>query len=167
MRTVIVGGCRTGKSWESLRLGEDIDARRTRIYTGSVPIRCGDPRSKVKEPIHGVEYLAEGLAMEDESTRWIVDHWFTMPAPWICEGWIMARALRKWCNCVLDNPESYPSGMGETNFPCDRIIVLSEQRPELELLPGQVSMHKGVMKVWQEISYYFEGMYETRRWSDE
>jgi hypothetical protein len=52
-------------------------------------------------------------------------------------------------------------------FPCDRIIVLSEQRPELELLLGQVSMHKGVMKVWQEISYYFEGMTETRRWSDE
>jgi hypothetical protein len=155
-RIVIVGGPRCGKSW----LARD-------MATASGCARfCGDPRSLVKEPFGGVTYLPEGLAMENESTRWIVEHWFTMPGPWICEGWIMARALRKWMSMMQDIEESRP-GLVMQEFPCDRIIVLSEQRPELELLLGQVSMHKGVMKVWQEISYYFEGMTETRRWSDE
>lgn len=125
------------------------------------PVFCGDPLSKAKEQRLGTSYLPEGLAMEDESTRWIVEHWFTLPGPWVCEGWIMARALRKWLNA----PEQY--GSAPDHFPCDRIIVLAEQRPELELLGGQIRMHKAVMTVWNQISDYFAGMTETRRWSDE
>jgi hypothetical protein len=144
---VIVGGPRCGKSWL---------AREMATASGCARF-CGDPRSLVKEPFGGVTYLPEGLAMEDESTRWIVENWFTQPGPWVCEGWIMARALRKWLQLCS----------GSDSFPCDRVVVLAEQRPELELLPGQVRMHKAVMTVWDQISDYFEGMTDTRRWSEE
>lgn len=155
-RIVIVGGPRSGKSWL---------AREIATETGCFRF-CGDPRSLVKDPFAGVTYLPEGLAMEDESTRYIVEHWFTQPAPWVCEGWIMARALRKWRQ-MMDDIESQRPGLVMQEFPCDRIIVMAEQRPELELLGGQVRMHKAVMTVWNQISDYFEGMTETRRWSDD
>lgn len=151
-RIIIVGGPRCGKSTLAREL-----------RSVGYPVFCGDPESKVKDVERGVTYLPEGLAMEDESTRWIVEHWFVRPAPWICEGWIMARALRKWCE-INEVWTQYPLA---DDFPCDRIIVLAEQRPELELLPGQVRMHKSVMTVWNKISDYFDGMYEERRWSDE
>lgn len=101
--------------------------------------------------------------MEDESTRFIAQNWFTMPAPWVCEGWIMARALRKWIQ-LNENGELDP-GDSPDGWPCSRIIVLEQQRPEIELLPGQARMHKGIMQTtWPQIRGYFEGMYETRRW---
>lgn len=88
--------------------------------------------------------------MEDESTRYIVTAWFTLPGPWICEGWIMARALRKWLSI----------GAVGDSMPCDRVIVFTEQRPEIDLLPGQRALHKAVMTVWNEISDYFEPITE-------
>lgn len=136
-RVVIVGGPRCGKSWLARELATESGA----------PRFCGDPKSLVKEPFGGVTYLPEGLAMEDESTRYIAENWFSLPAPWICEGWIMARCLRKWMSLMQD-------------YPCDRVIVFLEQRPEIELLPGQMAQHKGVLTVWNSISYYFEPITE-------
>ena len=78
----------------------------------------------------------------------------------------MARALRKWTEDVLDKPEDYPSGMGNTNWPCDRNVVFEEQHPDVETLKGQRAQHKGVMTVWRSIEDYFEGMATVIRWSD-
>ena len=141
-RIVIVGGPRTGKSWL---------AREMATKDGSFDRYCGDPQSKVKEPFGGVTYLPEGLAIEDESTRWIVMNWFAKPGPWICEGWCMARALRKYLQ-VRDEIESYyGGGLKMKPGPCDRIIVLENQRDDCDVSPGQRAMHKGVMRVWASI----------------
>lgn len=149
-RIVIVGGPRCGKSWFARELATESGA----------PRFCGDPKSLVKEPFGGVTYLPEGLAMEDESTCWIVDNWFEMPGPWICEGWIMARALRKWLQKNDDREGRYATDA--VLYPCDRVIVFENQRPEIELKRGQVSMHKAVQTVWREIAEYFEPITEYR-----
>jgi hypothetical protein len=138
-RVVIVGGPRCGKSW----LARELRA------SGS-PTFCGDPPDKVKDLEADVTYLPLGLAMEDESTRYIATAWFSMPGPWVCEGWIMARALRKWLSI----------GDIGASMPCDRVVVFLEQRPELELLPGQIAQHRGVMTVWDAIWDYFETITE-------
>lgn len=142
-RIVIVGGPRAGKSWLADELADHIIG---------CAVRCGDPRSKVKEPLEGVEYLPEGLDMEDESTRWIVDNWFSSPGPWVCEGWIMARALRKWLQHYA----------GRDAYPCDKVIVFTGPREGIELLPGQATMHKGVTTVWNRVADYFDPITEYR-----
>lgn len=148
-RVVIVGGPRCGKS----------TLAKAFALTG-YPVFCGDPLSMVKEPFGGVTYLPEGLAMEDESTRWIVMNWFAKPGPWVCEGWIMARALRKWMTVRGEIEGYYGGGLKMADAPCDRIIVFEEQRPELTLLPGQVAMHKGVMRVWAHLADEFRKITE-------
>jgi hypothetical protein len=152
MRTVIVGGSRTGKS----TLAREMRRR-------GVPTFCGDPIEFVKEPEADVTYLPSGLAYsgDDGGAAWIAEHWFTMPGPFCIEGHVTARALKRWLNA----PEQY--GSAPDHFPCDRIVVFLQQRPELELLKGQISQHKGVMTTWRSIADYFEGMTETRSWSDE
>ena len=164
-RIVIVGGPRSGKSWlaNGLASGEFLlHPARLRC-----PVYCGDPLSKVKEPVPGVNYLPENIPFsgDDGAAQWVADHWFTMPGPWVCEGHVMARALRRWLRMFEEEYDDNGIRKPFRGWPCDRIIVLEEQRPELDLLPGQVRMHKGVMTVWKEIAPYFEGMYETRRWT--
>lgn len=153
-RVMIVGGPRCGKSWFAREL-------RGKGY----PTFCGDPIDKVKDVEPGVTYLDAGMGMESASSRYIVDNWLPMPGPWVLEGHIMARVLRKW----LDGDQGIvdPQMIEARGWPCDRIVVFEQQRAELDLLPGQRALHKGTMKVWREISDYFEGMYETRRWSDD
>lgn len=136
-RVVIVGGPRRGKSWLAREL--------------SAPVFCGDPRSKVKDPEEGVHYLPEGIpfAGDDGAAMWVACNWFTMPGPWVLEGHVMARALRRW---TRDHYNGYP---------CDRIIVLD--RPAMcDATRGQDSMHTGVMKVWSEIDWRFSEITETR-----
>jgi hypothetical protein len=149
-RIVIGGGPRTGKSWLARQLATETGA----------PRFCGDPLSVVKEPFGGVTYLPEGIPFSGDSgaAQWICDHWFgDMEGPWICEGHVMVRALRRWM-VMAEN-----DGQAEMDsFPCDRIIVFQEQRPEIELKRGQVSMHKAVMTVWREIEDYYQGIIELR-----
>lgn len=154
-RIIIVGGPRRGKS----TMAEQLAMRDVHVKTlgGSYPaqwlcpIRCGDPLSKVKEPRHGVQYLPEGIPIsgDDGAAQWVADNWFTLPGPWICEGWVMARALRRWA-----------LGVGRTSrAPADRIIVLD--RPGFGMpSKGQEAMHKAVMTVWAQIAHHFEPIVE-------
>jgi len=157
-RIVIVGGPRVGKSWLACKLGGDEHGASLRVYCGTVPLFCGDPLSTVKEPIDGVAYLPEGLpyAGDTGAAQWIVDNWFSMRGPWVLEGHVMARALRRWLNA----PEQY--GSAHDHFPCDRVIVFENQRHDCDLKRGQVAMHAGVLKVWREIAYYFAPITEHR-----
>lgn len=142
-RIVIVAGPRRGKSTLAQTM-----------HTANPKLRrfCGDPLSKVKEPLVGVSYLPEGLGFSGDygSAAWVARNWFTMPGPWICEGHVMARALRRWLALM-------PGRM-----PCDKIIVLD--RPAFgESLPGQEAMHKGVMTVWSEIAPFFQSISRIER----
>lgn len=144
MRTIIVGGPRTGKS----------TLARTYRAQG-IPTFCGDPRSLVKEPEDGVIYLPEGLDWS-EGSRFVAEHWFSMPGPWLLEGQIMARALRKWLHLRDD------CYRGDVAPPVDRIIVLQHARPECTLLPGQAAMGKAVQTVWAQIGHRFREITEYR-----
>lgn len=141
-RTIIVGGPRRGKSTLALKLGG-------RIF-------CGDPLSKVKEPLPGVNYLPEGIPIsgDDGAAQWVADNWFTRPGPWVCEGWVMARALRRWlAGCTRDGIPYHAAHQ----YPADRIIVLDRPAFTAEL-KGQASMHKAVMTVWRGIEHYFDAI---------
>jgi hypothetical protein len=147
-RIIIIGGPRTGKS----TLARELAGRRGWVF-------CGDPESKVKDLDPVSRYLPERLPFsgDDGAAAWVAKNWFTMPGLWICEGHVMARALRRWLK------ETKPfRDEGLEMKPCDLIIVLRHQRTDLALLPGQLAMHKGVMKVWDEISEHFQGITEER-----
>lgn len=158
-RIVIVGGPRTGKSWLAVVLELEL-AKRARVER--VPVRCGDPLSKVKDPLPRVEYLPEDLpfAGDDGAAQWVAGSWFAMPGPWICEGHVMARALRRWL-AKEERIWSDSEGPPMSHFP--RIIVLENQRDDCDVSPGQRAMHKGVMRVWASIANEFpEEMVEYR-----
>lgn len=146
MRTVIVGGCRLGKSTLARSLG--------------APVFCMDPRSKAKDPEPSVTYLAEGLSFGSDSTQWALDNWLGMPGPWTIEGHSTARLLRKWMK-FRDQAEEDRPGLVLNPFPCERVIVLTNE-PWVELLPGQARLNETVGKQWAEISWYFEPITEER-----
>lgn len=122
-----------------------------------LPVYCGDPASKVVYQKPHTHYLPEKLdfAGDGGASAWVCANWFTMPGPWICEGHVMARALRRWLNA----PEQ--SGSAPDHFPCERIIVLDKPAHRATNV-GQEAMHKGVMKVWREIAHYFDAITEYR-----
>lgn len=142
-RIVIVGGPRRGKSTLALAFRKS-----------GIPTFCGDPMSKVKEPEPDVCYLPEDIPFsgDDGAAAWIAGHWFTMPGPWVCEGHVMARALRRWHATMAPHGHEYP-----VPRPCDRIIVL--MGPAVcEATNGQDAMHLGVMTVWGKIRHLFESV---------
>jgi adenylate kinase family enzyme len=65
--------------------------------------------------------------------------WFDRPGPWIIEGVAVPRALRKWLE--RHRKDSSP--------PCE--VLMFGQSPKVQLLPGQISMAKGVVTVLGEI----------------
>jgi hypothetical protein len=67
-----------------------------------------------------------------------------MPGPWVCEGHIMARALRKW----QDRSEPFRAAA-----PCDKIIVLKDHHPCADVTRKQEAMHAGVMTTWRDIQH--------------
>jgi hypothetical protein len=160
-RVIIVGGPRRGKSTLALELGGDPGAKGNNVYCGKVPIRCGDPLSKVKEPCVGVEYLPEGIPIsgDDGAAQWVADNWFTLPGPWVCEGWVMARALRRWLGTF--EQYDYEGRRLARKAPADSIIVL-DQPAWVEASKGQEAMHKAVMTVWGQIAHHFHAITEHR-----
>lgn len=133
-RIIIVGGPRAGKS--SM-------ARAFRAQ--GIPTYCGDPRSKVKDVEPDVTYLPENIPMsgDDGAAQWVVDNWMTRPGPWLIEGWITARALRRWDRAWN---------------PCDRILVM--RAPVVEQTPGQAALTKAVATVWRQIALRFRDITE-------
>ncbi len=130
-RVVIVGGPRRGKSTFARSLG--------------VPVMCTDPRSLVKDPLDGVEYLPESRAEWSDASQYIADVWFTRPGPWAIEGVATARALRKWFE-------------GNREPPCDAVLLFVGPHPRAEVTPGQEAMAKGVMTVWSDVAPRLQGI---------
>lgn len=147
----VIGGPRCGKSW----LARELRAM-------GYPTFCGDPIDKVKEPEAGVTYLREGMGMESESSRHIVDHWLPLPGPKVLEGHIMARVLRKWLK-----DQKREACHDREQWPCNRIIVFPEQHPDADVTSKQFAMHKGVIETtWAGVRDYFEGMTTDVVWSE-
>jgi len=79
------------------------------------------------------------MALEWSKASEVASTWFDVPGPWIVEGVAAVRALRKW----LDRHH-------RSEKPCDLILFSSLPREKL-VLPGQVSMAKGILTVWSQI----------------
>lgn len=147
-RIVIVAGPRAGKSTLAQQIMRETGAQHY----------CADPLSVVKEPLTSAIYLPEGLDYSGDhgAAAYVASCWLTLPGPYVVEGHVMARALRRWLG---------PRGCDHEfrrEFPCDKIVVFENQRHDCDLKRGQVAMHKGVMRVWSEIADYFEPITEYR-----
>ncbi len=163
-RVIIIGGPRRGKSTLAQKLRDSGEQGSKAV------IRCGDPLSKVKDPLPSVYYLPEGIPIsgDDGAAQWVADNWFSQKGPWICEGWVMARALRRWLAVPSNGVElerlrrrgGYDVVM-RSRTPADRIIVLSGPA-WVEASKGQEAMHKAVMTVWSQIAGMFRDITEER-----
>lgn len=138
MRTVILGGPLAGKSTLAAELAAD-----------GTPVYCCDPLSKVREPRADVSYLPEGMPMagDDGAAAWVTKEWLSRPGPWIVEGWIAARALRRWVRSRRDDP-------------CDRIIVCIT--PMAGRTPAQEAQTRAVMTVWYQVAHNWRWITEYR-----
>jgi hypothetical protein len=85
----------------------------------------------------------ETIPLSWSEASYVVSTWFDAPGPWIIEGMVIPRALRKWKE---RNPGLPP--------PVDRMIYL--QRPHQRLTPGQMAMGKGLDTVLDEIRPWIE-----------
>lgn len=70
----------------------------------------------------------------------MVSRWFDLPGPWIIEGVVVPRAIRKWKQRLED--ENADKSRKDTP-PWDKILVL--RHPHRPLLPGQQTMGKQVL----------------------
>ena len=61
-----------------------------------------------------------------------ISYWFDEPGPWIIEGVVVPRALRKWRK---RHPGEAP--------PFDEMIIMAQPKLE-DLKPGQISMGRGL-----------------------
>lgn len=140
-RTIIVGGPSRGKSTTAHEMWEN-SGRALRVF-------CGDPLSKVRFSKPYTVYLPEGLdfAGNNGAAAWIVENWLPMAGPWVLEGHVFARVLRRYRDLALELD-------GTPRFPCDRVIVL-DRPAHRATSKGQEAMHTGVMKVWDEIEEYY------------
>jgi hypothetical protein len=165
-RVIIIGGPRRGKSTLARQLASELAvAGNQNLFA---PVRCGDPLSKVKDPLPGVQYLPEGIPIsgDDGAAQWVADNWFSQKGPWICEGWVMARALRRWlASTNMEQVTQRRRGGYDVRLqapkPADRIIVLSGPA-WVDASKGQEAMHRAVMTVWSQIAGYFRDITEER-----
>lgn len=126
MRTLITGGPGTGKT----------------TYARALEKTYGEGRFWCTDPVFvGGDLLIDHVLPKKE--QWSAEsvqvaRWFDWPYPWIIEGVVIPRALRKW---QAAHPGEPP--------PCDQLIVLDHAwKP---LTPRQEIMEKGVQTVLREL----------------
>jgi adenylate kinase family enzyme len=68
-----------------------------------------------------------------------VSRWMDEPGPYVIEGVSVVRAVRKW----LDRHH-------RSEVPCDQVYFSRTPRIQL-VLPGHLSMTKGVLTVWAQV----------------
>lgn len=141
MRTIIIGGPRSGKS--------------TLAQTFGCPVFCADPKNLVKDVIDGVTYLPDAIEW-DQQSHFICNNWFTMDCDWVIEGVSVVRALRKWAKYY------------DTNPPCYNIIYIKNIHPlASNILDGQIAMAKSIDTIWSEISNFYEPITQYKFWHSE
>jgi len=86
---------------------------------------------------HKVYGTDELMTLDWSESSLLAAQWLNEPAPWVCEGVAMGRALRKW---LAANP---------VGFPADLIVYLKE--PAKGLSGGQIAMHKACWTIWLQI----------------
>jgi adenylate kinase family enzyme len=113
-RILIIGGPRTGKTTLARSLGAALGVA-----------------------VYHTDKLRRATWSE-ESTA--LAAWFGkgLPGPWICEGVLVPRGLRKW---LADH--------AAPELPADIIYWLSV--PRVECSPGQAAMGKAVSTVWHQV----------------
>jgi hypothetical protein len=110
-RIIVAGGPRSGKTTFSFALSRGYQI-----------------------PVHGTDELR---ALEWSESSRVAATWFDRAGPWICEGVVVPRALRKW---LAANPEGAPA---------DFLIWVNA--PVSERVRGQEAMAKGCATVFDEI----------------
>lgn len=110
-RVVVGGGPRTGKTRLAMELARSL--------------RC---------PVYGTDALMN-LGWSNASAQAAMG--FDRPGPWVTEGVVAVRALRKWLR------------WREQGRPCDRLVWLTI--PKAPQRPGHLAMCKGCLTVLREI----------------
>jgi adenylate kinase family enzyme len=109
---ILCGGPRTGKSTLAVRLSE----------RHSIPVKFGDS-------LVGTHEWSEASL---EVSNWIDD-----PEPWIIDGVVAVRALRKW---LPRNPDAKP----------DFVVVYMRDNIQVQT-DKQKAMAKAIHTIWKEV----------------
>lgn len=121
-RIIIVGGPKSGKTETSNALSKIIYERTIPGFT--IPLR------------HTDDLIGKGLSWSEESLH--VSTWFDDPGPWIIEGIVTVRALKKW---LARSPIH--------EKPADYIFYAEVARVPLNL--KQQALMKQCNDVWKEV----------------
>lgn len=127
LRTLITGGPRTGKT----TMGLELAARDGRRHL------CTDPQDKCPAGVAGTPLDLSW----SECSLWVAQKWLDLPGPWVIEGVVVPRALRKWQALNEGKPP-----------PCDKLIVLTEQHQAQT--QGQQAMQKALLDVIHELEWW-------------
>ena len=126
MRILIAGGPKTGKTTLSYNILRNYSKSAVRtLHTDDLML------------------MKDWSAESQKASEWMDE-----PGPWIIEGVVVPRAVRKWLarNPIREALAGTPAG---SLRPCERAIWLSTAHQSLSA--GQVVMAKGCLKVWNEI----------------
>lgn len=129
LRIILVGGPRCGKSTLARKLRKQYN----------IPTFCTDPLSLVKDLEDGVTYLPEGMEWS-ESSKFVLDRWMSKEGPWCIDGIASVRAIRK---AITEGKKDILEGV--------YILPVLKQYQDAVTKKGQISLLKGVEKVWYEI----------------
>lgn len=127
MRTLIVGGPKTGKTSMGMRLASERGCRHL----------CTDPQDLCPAGVAGAPLDLSW----SENSLWVAQHWLELPGSWVIEGVAVPRALRKW-QALHDGAPP----------PCDELIVLTE--PHAALGAKQEQMTQALLGVVEELMWW-------------
>lgn len=126
-RIIIAGGPRTGKSTLALKLAERLGYKRPEAH---------DQRGAYFLGARSTDELIEGFDWSQSSAE--VAKWFAAPGPWIIEGVVTPRAIRKW----------FAARHGTA--PCD--VVVWVETAKVPQTRGQAAMHRGCNTVFVQVT---------------
>jgi len=128
MRVAVMGPPRTGKTTLADEIAEHLETDSVK-HTGKRESTAATNRS---DPRHTDDLISRGWSQASDEAS----HWFDAPGPWIIEGSMGVRAMRKWLK--------RNSGM-----PVD--LVVWQRLAKVHRTKGQESMAKGTETIWKDV----------------
>lgn len=128
MRIAVMGPCRTGKTTLSTEIAEHLGTSDVK-HTGK---REATAERRKYDPKRTDDLIARGWSEASEEAS----YWFDAPGPWVIEGTMAVRAVRKWLERNSGKPVD---------------LVVWRTCPKVQRTSGQEAMAKGTQTIWRGV----------------